>query len=123
MFILAYCCTPTAAEINVALQLTQLALGFLLLPGRILGSEIRPRKYKCEQRFVWRAHHVVRRTACSMLRNNLCLATAGTWLLQHVMRTQGDERPNGGRFQRLVWYEKPSWSASHRVLTGVRKGF
>ena len=24
----------------------QLALGFLLLPGRILGSEIRPRKYK-----------------------------------------------------------------------------
>lgn len=24
----------------------QLALGFLLFPGRILGSEIRPRKYK-----------------------------------------------------------------------------
>lgn len=34
---------PTALSNIHAMQL---ALGFLLFPGRILGSEIRPRKYK-----------------------------------------------------------------------------
>jgi len=39
-------CSTQAQELTQLHHAVQLALAFLSLPGRVLGSEIRPRKFK-----------------------------------------------------------------------------